>query len=76
MCATGPDQVNPLIPPEGSVIGDRVRLQGYTGIMLSVSCFMFVSSFLCMYRYTLAMSITLVSYYPHAVLKIFRRIQL
>jgi len=30
MCATGPDQVNPLIPPEGSVIGDRVRLQGYT----------------------------------------------
>ena len=41
MCATGPDQVKPLIPPEGSVIGDRVRLQGYTGILLSVPCFKF-----------------------------------
>ena len=37
MCATGQDGVQPLSPPDGSVIGDKVRLQGYTGIILCCS---------------------------------------
>ena len=30
MCASS-DKVQPLTPPPGSVIGDRVRWEGYTG---------------------------------------------
>ena len=44
MCATGADDVKPLTPPDGSVIGDKVRLQGYTGTALYSFLCSFVTS--------------------------------
>ena len=52
MCASSPDQVEILDPPEGVVPGDKVIVEGYEGVHFHCSyCFTLSLTFLTFQEY-------------------------